>query len=191
MLSRKNKKLLFLVIAMLGLHGCLSSHYYVLSTASQPTHTYHKTQLSIGVEKVVVPEYLFKREIAVAKSSSEVSFVSDGTWAEDMDAGLTTRLISFLQKKFHAPNIHLYPWDTDTQPSKKVKVEISRFIAQDGNVYLDATWEVKSMQSKYKKSRLFHTVVPVTSMRTTDIVEAMNRAFKALEESIARGINNF
>ena len=182
------RKILLPIVAMFGLVGCLSSHYYVLSTPSQPSSTYQSKHLSIGVEKVVVPEYLFKREIAVAKSDSEVTFVSDGTWAEDMDAGLTTRLIGFLQKKFNAPNVHLYPWDTDAQPSKKVKVQISRFIAQKGNVYLDATWEVKNMRTNHTKARLFHTVAPSKSMGTTDIVEAMNEAFHELEEVIAKGI---
>jgi len=184
------KKLLLSIIATFSLNSCFSSRYYVLSTASQPMHTYHQTNMSIGVEKVTVPEYLFKREIAIAKSDSEVSFLSDGAWAEDMDAGLTTRLISFLQKKFNQPKVHLYPWDLDTQPNKKVKVSISRFIAQNGKVYLDATWEVVNMRTQHKKARLFHTALETKSMGTTDIVETMNDAFKQLEEEIAKGIKN-
>ena len=183
-----HKKLLLSIIATFSLSGCFSSHYYVLSTASQPNVTYKQSSMSIGVEKVTVPQYLFKREIAVAKSDSEVSFLSDGTWAEDMDAGLTTRLISFLQKKFNQPKVHLYPWDLDTQPSKKVKVSISRFIAQDGKVYLDATWEVENMRTQHKKARLFHTALETKSMGTTDIVNTMNNAFRELEQAIAKGI---
>jgi len=182
------KKILLPVLILVSIQGCLSNHYYVLSTASQPMHTYEKSQLSIGVEKVTVPEYLFKREIAVAKSASEVRFLSDGTWAEDMDAGLTTRLIGFLQKKFNAPNVHLYPWDTDSQPSKKVQVHISRFIAQGEYVYLDATWEVLNMKTEHKKSRLFQKRIKVDGSGTTAIVEAMNNAFSALEEEIAQGV---
>jgi len=184
------KKLLLPIVVTFSLSGCFSNHYYVLSTASQPTHTYKQNHMSIGVEKVTVPQYLFKREIAVAKSDSEVSFVSDGTWAEDMDAGLTTRLISFLQKKFNQPKVHLYPWDLDKQPSKKVKVSISRFIAQNGQVYLDATWEVENMKTQHKKARLFHTAIQTKSMNTTDIVTAMNRVFRELEEAIAQGVRN-
>ncbi len=182
------KKILLPLLFLLSLQGCFSNHYYVLSTASQPLHTFERHQLSIGVEKVTVPEYLFKREIAVAKSDSEVRFLSDGTWAEDIDAGLTTRLIGFLQKKFHAPNVHLYPWDTDSQPSKKVQMHISRFIAQGAYVYLDATWEVLDMHTQHKKARLFEKRVKVEGSGTTAIVEAMNQAFSALEEEIAQGV---
>ena len=182
------KKILLPLLFSLGMQGCFSNHYYVLSTASQPLHTYEKSDLSIGVEKVTVPEYLFKREIAVAKSASEVSFLSDGAWAEDMDAGLTTRLISFLQKKFSAPNVHLYPWNTDTQPAIKVQVHISRFIAEGAYVYLDATWEVLRMKTQHKKAKLFQKRLKVDGSGTTAIVEAMNRAFASLEKEIAQGV---
>ena len=177
-----------MLLASIALSGCFSSHYYVLSMASQPTVTYTKPHMRIGVEKVSVPEYLFKREIAVAKSNSEVTFLSDGTWAEDLDAGLTLRLIGFLQKKFNQPNVHAYPWGIDTQPTIKVSVQISRFIAQGEKVYLDATWQVENMKTGYKKSKLFTTQVPLEGSDSSKIVEAMDRAFSRLEENIAVGI---
>ena len=182
------KNIGIILLASFALQGCFSSHYYVLSTASQPIVTYTKTSMSIGVEKVTVPEYLFKREIAVAKSNSEVTFLSDGTWAEDLDAGLTLRLIGFLQKKFNQPNVHAYPWGMDKQPTQKISVQVSRFIAQGEKVYLDATWQVKNMRTGYKKSRLFSTEVPVESSASSKIVEAMDSAFAKLEERIAMGL---
>ncbi len=181
-------KLLLPLITLFMLSGCFSSHYYVLSTASQPSQTYSQKNMSIGVEKVTVPEYLFKREIAVAKSESEVTFVHDGTWAEDMDTGLTTRLISFLQKKFNTPNVHLYPWNVDTQPSKKVQVHISRFIAQGDTVYLDATWEVEDMRTHHKKASLFQKRITIKQSGTSGIVKTMNTAFSLLESAIATGL---
>ena len=181
-------KILLALLAAFLLSGCLGSNYYVLSTASQPTHTYGYTNtMVIGVEKVTVPEYLFKREIAVAESSSQIRLLPNATWAEDLDAGLTQRLIGFLQKKFNQPNVHHYPWGVDKQPTKKVKVQISRFIAQGDKVYLDANWEVKNMRTGRTKARLFSTTVP-TSADASDIVSAMDRAFGELEERVARGI---
>ena len=180
-------KIFLAPLAALLLSGCLGSNYYVLSTASQPTHTYGYSNMVIGVEKVTVPEYLFKREIAVAESSSQIRLLANASWAEDLDAGLTQRLISFLQKKFNQPNVHHYPWGVDKQPTKKVKVQISRFIAQGDKVYLDANWEVKNMRTGRTKARLFSTVVP-TSSDASAIVSAMDKAFGELEERVARGI---
>lgn len=183
-----NKKSLLALSLVLGLSGCFSSHYYILSTALQPEYIYEHSKLSIGVEKVTVPKYLFKREIAVAKSASEVTFVSDGTWAEDMDTGLTTRLISFLQKKFNAPNVHLYPWDTNKQPDKKVTLHISRFIAEKEYVYLEASWEIITMKTTHKTAKLFQERFKIERLDTEGIVETMHKAFGLLEAAIAHNI---
>ncbi len=172
---------------MLILSGCSVSSFYVLSTPSQPQKTYISKNQVIGVEKVTVPEYLFKREIAVAKSSSQVIFLDGSQWAEDMDTGLTHRLIAFLQKKFKQPGVYAYPWGTDVQPEIKVKVQVTRFIAQGESVYLDATWEVRNMRSDKSMLKLFSTTLP-TKTDAESIVEAMNSAFGQLEEDVARGI---
>jgi cholesterol transport system auxiliary component len=180
-------KIFLTFITLLILSGCSVSNYYVLSTASQPQKTYIAKNQVIGVEKVTVPEYLFKREIAVAKSSSQVIFLDGSQWAEDMDTGLTHRLIAFLQKKFKQPGVYAYPWGTDVQPEIKVKVQVMRFIAQGENVYLDANWEVRNMKSEKRTIKLFSTTVP-TKTDAASIVDAMNRAFGQLEEDVARGI---
>lgn len=180
-------KLLISTFLLFALSGCMSGEYYVLSNASTPNKTYAYTKQRIGVEKVTVPEYLFKRELAVAKSSSEVIFLSDATWAEDLNIGLTQRLISFLQKKFNQPHVYAYPWGTDRQPSKKVKVTVSRFIAQGNKVYLDANWEVENLRTGRSKAGLFSTAVP-TSKNSKSIISAMDRAFGQLEETVANGV---
>ncbi len=186
------KKMLWksIVLSLLPLlfAGCsLKSHYYVLSNPSAVTAQQKLSGLSMGVEQVVVPEYLFKREIAVSNSSSEVHFLSDVEWAEDLDTGLTRRLIAYLQKRFEQPHVYTYPWELDRQPDIKVKVQISRFIAQNGKVYLDASWEVKDLKRDKTIARLFHKEVS-TDSTARGIVAAMDRAFGYLEEEIARGV---
>lgn len=183
-------KFLIAFAAVLALSGCASSNYYVLSTAPQPQAIYHVRTGVIGVEKVTVPEYLFKRELAVAKSASQVTFLGSAEWAEDMDTGLTRRLISFLQKKFNQPEVYSYPWEVGDQPDRKVKVQISRFIYQTGRVYLDASIQLENLRTGKRKARLFSTSVPSGSSAPS-IVEAMNKAFDQLEEQVALGIKAF
>lgn len=175
-------------IMLLSFSGCItSSNYYVLSIAPQPTTHYANKNRSIGVKKVTIPEYLYKREIAVAKTSSHISLLSGAVWGEDLDAGLTQRLISFLQKKFKQPSVYAYPWGIDRQPSVKVTVDITRFIAQDDKVYLDANWEVMNVKTHKGQAKLFNTTV-ATNSDADSIVDAMNHAFGQLEEEVARGI---
>ncbi len=181
-------KILFIFILLLSFNGCISSgNYYVLSVAPQPAAYYSAQHISIGVEKVTVPAYLYKREIAVAKTSSQISMLSNAVWGEDLDEGLTQRLISFLQKKFQEPSVYAYPWGVDRQPNVKVKVDIMRFIAQGDKVYLDANWEVAAVSTHKRQAKLFSTSV-ATSSDAAGIVNAMNRAFGHLEEEVARGI---
>ncbi len=184
-------KTLFTFIALFIFNGCVSSgSYYVLSQAPQPAVTYTNKSRIIGVEKVTVPEYLYKREIAVAKTSSQISLLSGAVWGEDLDAGLTQRLISFLQKKFHEPSVYAYPWGLDREATVKVNVDITRFIAHGDRVYLDANWEVVHISSKRRKSGLFSTSVP-TKSDAVSIVSGMDKAFAVLEEEVAQGVKHF
>jgi len=181
-------KLLFSFMSLALLVGCgTSKSYYVLSVASQPSVVYANRHNVIGVEKITVPGYLYKREIAIAKSTSQIMLLSDAVWGEDLDEGLTSRLISFLQKKFREPSVYGYPWNMGKVPTVKVKVQITRFIAQGDKVYLDADWEIENMRTYKRKARLFSTSVE-TKNDAQNIVISMDKAFKQLEESIAAGI---
>jgi len=181
-------KLCFASLMSLVLSGCLGTHYYVLSTASTPLTLEPTKKMYVGVEKVKVPEYLFKREIAIAKSNSEVLFLSNGTWAEDLDASLTLRLIAFFQKKLQQPEVHAYPWECDSQPTQRIKVHVTRFIAQGGYVYLEASWKISHTQTKQDVSQLFATKVAIENESTSEIVSAMDKAFSQLENVIANAL---
>ena len=184
-------KIFLTLIILFVLNGCVSSgNYFILSQPSQPTVTYANKSRIIGVEKVTVPEYLYKRELAVAKTSSQISLLSGAVWGEDLDAGLTQRLISFFQKKFHQPSVYAYPWGLDREATVKVNVNITRFIAQGDRVYLDANWEVMHISSKRRKTGLFTTTVP-TKSDASSIVSAMDKAFGVLEEEVAKGVKSF
>jgi len=185
-------KLLLLCVTLFGLQGCLStnSSYYILSLAPQPKSIYVNKNRIMGVEKVTIPSYLNKREIAIAKSSSEIILLGDAAWGEDLDTGLTHRLISFLQKKFNQPNVYAYPWGVDRQPTVRVKMDIKRFIAQGDKVYLDANWELKGSATSQRKASLFHTTV-ATKNDAKSIVSAMDKAFSQLEEAVAEGVRRY
>ena len=177
-----------MVAGLFILNGCIgSSNYYVLSVASQPQKVYPRHNKVIGVEKITIPGYLYKREIAIAKSQSQIGFISGAEWGEDLDEGLTHRLISFLQKKFREPRVYEYPWNTDKKPNQLIKVQITRFIAYGDRVYLDANWEIRNGSGR-SRSSLFSTSVPTTAGNAESIVVSMDAAFRQLENSIANGL---
>ena len=185
------RSLLPLTLLLLLLAGCGSTRFFVLSTPSTPTHHYPSTKRVIGIEQVTVPRYLFKREIAVAESASSVLFLSGATWAEDLQEGLTHRLIAFLQTKFNHPDVYAYPWELSRQPDIKLKLQISRFIAQDDRVTLQAVWELENLHTTKRTAKLFHITLPTTPNDIEKIVHSMDQAFGALEEDIAKGVKRF
>ncbi len=178
----------FTLFVALLLGGCAGSgNYFVLSNPSQPTQM-RQVRTSIGVESVTVPKYLFKRNIAVAKSSNRITFLTGGEWAEDMDEGLTRRVVTYLQRALRNPNVHAYPWGVEQQPQRILKISISRFIAENGKVYLDASWSVEDTQSGRSTSHLFSTAVETGGNDVEHIVAAMDRAFGRFEAALARGL---
>jgi len=184
-------KFILSITLLLLLEGCFSSRYYILSMPSTPkTHATLLQNETIGVEKVTVPKYLFKREIAHLKEGMEVLFYPSDMWAEDMDNGLTQRLIAFLQKKFQHPQVYAYPWGLDENPDIKIKVQVTRFIEERGRVYLDANWEISSMKEKRRMAKLFSHSLPSPS-DASSVVETMNRLFASFEEDLARGVEAF
>ena len=193
----KNFNVLWGMLSLLIFNGCIAlpnNQYYILSVASTPIQSDSLTHRVIGVEKISIPAYLYKRDIAIANSSSQITLLSQAQWGEDLDTGLTNRLIAYLQKKFNQPDVYPYPWGVSRQANIKISVQISRFIAQGKQVYLDATWRIEEIQSKKIKSKLFSSIIPIQSEDKEDathIVVAMDKAFMALEKQIANAIKHF
>jgi len=185
----KLAKIYLLLLTLFVLSGCMSgSSYYIISVASKPQKTYPVKKRVMGVEKITVPSYLYKREIAISDFPSHIILLNSAKWGEDLDSGLTNRLIAFLQKKFNQPDVYMYPWDTYMRPDIKISVHITRFIAQKDIVYLDASWSLENAKTTKRVSSLFSTKVD-TKSDIKSIVHAMNTAFTKFEKAIALGIS--
>ncbi|MDQ7085432.1 MAG: ABC-type transport auxiliary lipoprotein family protein [Sulfurovum sp.] len=180
-----------LLLAVFILQGCFSSnHYYILSVASNPSHTYPSHNLILAVKKVTIPAYLYKREIAIAASSSKIILLPSSQWGEDLDTGLTNRIIGFLQKKFKNPHVYPYPWGLNTQADIKISIQVTRFIAENNSVYLDATWNIEDLKTKEVRAKLYSVRIDTTA-EIEDIIKSMDKAMSDFENSIAKGIYQF
>ena len=177
----------FLTLATVAiLNGCgATSSYYILSNVHDTSAIKH-SNISVGVEKVEVPKYLFKRELATLSSNNQVEFIPDVQWAEDMDEALTRRVIGSLQKRWHNPNVSSYPWGVDKQPTAILHINITKFIAQNSKVYLDATYRITNTKTSYSKSYMFDTQVALQDSNPESIVSSMDKAVERLIDDIAR-----
>ncbi len=178
---------LILAILMMIFSGCGPRHYYMLSSA--PTYLNYSASLpTIGVEKVLIPEYMQNGKVAIQRSDNEIVYLEDSNWAGDLSALLTQETISVLQKSFKHPDVYAYPWDFSKQPEIKIKIMINRFIAKGGFVYIDANYTIKNLRSKKSYSRLFRERIPAAA-DPASIVAGMSGAYGKLTNSLIQDLN--
>ena len=174
------KQILLTVILLFVLGGCAQKrHYYVLSAPHQITATDHRIEQVIGVEDLQVPEYLHEGRIALLQKNNRVIYLNDALWAVDMQKDLTDALIFDLQKSLPGSVIVHYPWESAGRDvDLVVRVKITRFIASQNEVYLDAVVRVGD------HDKILSFKEPIESMQADNIVEGMKRAFFRLERAV-------
>ena len=182
------KQLLPLLLLLL-LAGCSSpKKYYTLGTNInvEPTVAFDKP---IDVVTVIVPKYLEDPALVRQVTPYQIKLLDKAQWLTPMKKRLTNVLIDYLQKSMQNPQVHLYPWDANKHPYKRVSVTIKRFIAYDDKVYLDATYKIHNLESKATLTKLFSTTVP-TGESTDAMMNAMERAYLELAATIKSEIIN-
>jgi cholesterol transport system auxiliary component len=174
-------------LAILLLSGCGSSSYYVLSDI-HPQYSYKTSHISIGVEDVEVPRYLFKRELAIATTTNKIEFNPHAKWAEDMDDALTRRVVGSLQQKFQNPNIDKYPWGLDSIPRVVLHINITKFIAKGDIVYLNASYRITDTKTNKTKAYLYNKTLHINSTNANVVIDTMDKLIEYLINDIAKKI---
>jgi len=181
-------KQIFFITALIILTACgtVSKQYLLSVDRTQISQKPHRST-QIGVDKIIVPGYMEESQIATQQEGAQISYRKE-IWAVPTPKALTNTLIQSLQKKFSNPNVFLFPWDVEKEGGIRVKVTINQFIYHNGTVGLEATYYIKRIGSTDKRSYLFSTQV-ASGGDTSDIVEAMGRAFGKLVEEIGGRIS--
>jgi len=177
----RNVWIIFALIAIVGCGG--ASKQYLLSVNSKHIVPGRHKNVQIGVDKVIVPGYMEESRIAIKRSQGEIEYRKE-IWAVPTAKSLTDSLIRTLQKKLSNPNVYLFPWDIEKEQGRRVKVTINELIYDHGVVILEATYFIKRIGSKSKRSYLFTTQAP-SSKDTASIVQTMGTLFGRLTEEIA------
>ena len=173
------KQILLIVISLLLFGGCAQKRYYVLSAPHQIATADQRVERVIGVEDLQVPEYLHEGRVALLRKNNRVVYLNNALWAVDMQKDLTDALIFDLQKSLPGSVIVHYPWESaDRDVDLVVRVKITRFIASQNEVYLDAVVRVGN------RDKILSFKEPIESMHADQIVEGMKRAFFRLERAV-------
>jgi len=180
------KILLPLLLPLFFFMGCNSKHYYTLGESlnvqSQTTFT-----KPIDVVSVQVPKYLETPELVRQVTPYRVELLDKAQWLTPMKARLTNVLIEYLQQSMKNPNIHLYPWNANEKAYKRVSLTITRFIANQNHVYLQANYKINNLETHKSETKLFNTTVS-TNKSIDTMVSSMEMAYLRLAEKIKSDI---
>lgn len=169
----------YIFLTLLIFIGCSAPKSYILDNKNVPVSNTTFTK-SIGVKTIELPQYLLGKEIPFLQNDNQIIYLKDKKWATYLDEHLTNRVVSTLQKSFNTPKVYKYPQNTSAKPDIIIQITINKFIADDNEVILDATWIKENI--KKPKSRLFSTKILLNSQE--DIIIGMNKAFSALEKEL-------
>jgi len=170
------------ILIILLLTGCGSKKFYTLGENLKiPTATtYHHP---IDVVKVTVPQYLQEHKIIRQVTPYQIEFIEDAEWLIPMEKKLTDVLIEYLQQSLNNPNVHLYPWESNQKATKRVSVEIKKFIASNKEVTLKANYKIVDLHNNSHKIEHFKTTLPTTN-KIQDMLKSMEKAYLELIKKI-------
>ena len=137
-----------LLVALLG-PGCSflkpksdATRYFIL-TSSAPERAAPPPTVSVGLERVDLPEYLVRPELVTRSGSNQLGIAEYEVWGEPIKDGFARTLRRDLEKALGA-NVLAAPFDPTAKPDLTVEVEVQRFerVAGEGAV-LDARWTLR------------------------------------------------
>jgi uncharacterized lipoprotein YmbA len=162
---------------MIFISGCSQKAYYMLSKPHRIEGERVPLAVTIGVERVSVPQYLREGKVPIQKGN-RIVYLDDALWAVDIEEDLTNALIFDLQKSLPKSRVFHYPWEREGKIDAIVEVKIKRYIAQDGDIYLDAVVRVNN------RDKIVSIKEPVKTQNPSDVVAGMQRAFFRLEREV-------
>ncbi len=178
-------RLLILLAAVL-VAGCAQPNktYYVL-TASGPVPS--GGGIGIGVGPITLAEYLDRPNLVTQEAPNQLGVAEDHRWAGDLTASIIRVTAANLGRQLHTGNVRTYPWQTDSEISYQVTLDIRQLHSEtDGYAVIEAGWRAYSLPDRrLKASKTFTAREPLESAGYNASVAAQSRLLERLAENIA------
>jgi uncharacterized lipoprotein YmbA len=189
-----------IIFLSLALAGCLGgksppTNFYMLSPMSpSPAGTAAPTaegRILIGLETVVVPEYLDRPEIVVNQDNTVYQLAEFNQWAESLSDNLTRVLEENLTNLLRGDAITVFLSSESSIPlDYKLEVDVLRLDGNLGNqVTLVAQWALlKGEEDELKLVRRSEYQEPAEDKTYKGLVLAQSRTVEKLSRDIAAAI---
>ena len=179
---------LLLILSLLLFTGCGAKKFYTLGDDLKINANTTFTE-PIDVLKVSVPKYLKEHKIVRQVTPYQIELINKAQWLVPMEKKLTEMLIDYLQQSMNNPNVYLYPWDSDKRASKRISIEIKKFIASDKEVMLKANYKIVNLNNNQSQIKIFETSV-ATKNDIESMMQSMEKAYLTLLADIKKTLIN-
>lgn len=186
----KKSKIGFILLVVFILVACGRSknpEFYILNPISpqkKPINAYHN--LRIGIDKVSVPAYAEKPQLAINYTAHRMGLDEDKQWIEGLDKNTTRVIVTNLASLLPGAIVNSSPWDSIFKPNYHLAINIIQFnIDVSGNSVLRADYTLYQNDHLLGKHDFYHAQkIPIAS--TENIVVSMNNNLTIFTQDIAK-----
>lgn len=175
------------ITAALILTACSTPETYYSLRAEGPLPA-NSGGIALGVGPVILPDYIDRAELVFQSADHRFQIPYEHRWAGSLRETTTRVLGTNLARVLGTGNLHLHPWDSDTELRYSVQVNIRQFHAlSGGDAILEATWRVEGRDSTDPVRRASGNFTePVVGDGYDAVVAAQSRLLSQLARAIAR-----
>jgi uncharacterized protein len=194
----KHVAIIFLSLALAGCLGGQSppTNFYMISPLSPSTAgtapASAEARIHIGLETVVIPEYLNRNEIVLNLDNTSYQFAEFNQWAEPLDENLTRVLEENLTNLLQDDSIEVLLASESSIPlDYRLEVDVLRLDGNFGDeVTLIAQWALlESEEDELILLRRSKYQTPVADETVKELVLAKSRIIDKLSRDIAEAVN--
>jgi len=185
----------WLLILLVMLAGCSSKKVslYMLSTSAPIKHKVHTSSSRItyvGMDKVVLPEYLQNDNITTRVDKNQLHQNEFHQWAEPLSHNIARVVALNVHNKLRNTVVEVQPWPYFVPMKYRLHINIIRFDSDEYCVSrLIATWAIyQKGKSKllFKRTKSYRQHYKTNSIK--DIVAAMNININHFSDDVARSL---
>lgn len=147
--------LLVFTVGCIGLGGggdLQPAYYYTLESVEAPPAAASTAgaPIAVGLDRIVFPDFLNRKEIALRTGGNQVRFTANHLWAERPGDGFQRLLSLNIERQASLPvEVYGLPWPDHSEPDWVVYLEVQSFEGREGAetaVTLDVTWSIRPVR---------------------------------------------
>jgi uncharacterized lipoprotein YmbA len=187
--------ILFVSIVMqLGCGSSKPSRFYVLTPILDAEAgmelSRSASEISVGIDKLLMPERLLKPQIATYTSANQLEYAEYDRWAESLDENFVRVLADNLSKLLSSENVYIFPWKSSTDLQYYMTFEIMQFSqGADKNISLIVFWSIydtTTTKQLIRKKTILKQPGPTTApMDYGRLVQVMSQLVEEFSREVA------